>query len=479
MATMKTERAETRAEKLTKTFVAALACPESGDFTVYDAEQPGLALRLSPGSKTWIVRRKLRGQSFRHVLGRFPEMTLERARKEAKIAIGAFEQGKHPTLEREARKAATNKEWLATRFTVGEMWTEYRKQPRDAKPFSANTMRDFKRVENWMKTDPLWSTPIATLSEVEALAAFKRAGAAAAKSPRAKNGGKTTANLIFRNLRSATQYAIRHKRLASDSNIFSAALENNWHKPRARQRTLVTDKDSLRRWWSALESQRAKGHANAKNRASAILADYQALVLLWGGRRTETLQLRWDDIDFEAKTVRFAADITKARREHNFPLAPLAESILRRLQRLRDAWSPGSDWVFAATKAGTKTKEKTHIKEPVNAMREVADEAGVPFSTHDLRRTFSNLLSSSAGVGAEQIFVKLAMNHSVDDNVTAKHYMDKVEQLRPHYEALENVILEKVGVAVAKKIMVDADAYQRFLDFEANKAKPRRRPAQR
>jgi integrase len=147
--------------------------------------------------------------------------------------------------------------------------------------------------------------------------------------------------------------------------------------------------------------------------------------------------------------------------------------VLLRLRGLRDEWGWDSEWVFAATKAGTKTKTRTHIKEPAKAMREVAEAAKVPFSTHDIRRTFSNLLASAAGVGAEQAFVKLAMNHRVDADVTTKHYMDKVEQLRPLYEQLENVILERVGVAAPKKIEVNAEAYQRFLAFEAKASRGR------
>lgn len=463
-------RGPTQTAHMTIPFVKNVECPEVGSYTIYDEEQPGLALRLSPGSKTWIVRRKLRGKSFRHVLGRYPTMTLPAARSEAKKAIGAFEEGRHPTLERESRKQATKAEWLATRFTVGEMWAEYRTQPREEKPFSANYKRDFDRLEKRMKGDAIWSTPIATLTEPEVLASFKRIRVAAGKGAMSSNGGKTTANSFFRMLRSAARYAINHGRLASGKNIFSVALENNWHKSRARARTLVADKDSLRRWWTALDDLRAKGNASARSRASATLADYQVLVLLWGGRKTETLCLRWEDIDFERKTVRFREEVTKSRKEHCFPLASHAESVLRRLQTTRDAWSPDSQWVFPATKTGWKTKTKTHIKEPAGAMREVAAAANVPFSTHDIRRTFSNLLASAAGVGAEQTFVKLAMNHSVADDVTAEHYMDKAEQLRPLYEEFERVVLERVGVAAPKKIEVDAEAYRRFLAFEAQRS---------
>ena len=456
---------ENREATLTRDMVAGAAFPEKGDYTIRDAKQPGLGLRVSPGSKSWIVRRKLRGKSFRHVLGRYPEMTLDQARREAQRAVGAFAEGKHPTLEREARKRATNAEWLATRFTVGQMWSEYRSQRRDAKPFSALSLRDFDTMERRLATDPIWSAPFFSLTAKEILDAFARASATS--DPRASNGGRTTANKYFRMLRTAAQHAIKNGRAPAGLNAFSAALENNWHKNRARKRTLLGDKTSLKRWWKAVEELRASAEGDERKRSAAILADYQVLVLLWGGRRTETLSLRWGDVDFAAKTVRFREDVTKNRVEHLFPLAPHAKSVLLRLRKAQKEWGWESDYVFAATKTGPKSGTRTHIKEPKAALLAVAKASGVEFTTHDLRRTFSNLLASASEVGAEQAFVKMAMNHTATDDVTATHYLDKVSQLRPLYEKLERVVLEKVGVLAPKRVSVDAEAYKRFKAFEA------------
>ena len=456
---------ENREAALTKEMVAGAPFPESGDYTIRDSKQPGLGLRVSPGSKAWIVRRKLRGKSFRHVLGRFPEMTLDQARREAKKAVGQFEEGRHPTLEREARKKATNAEWLASRFTVADMWAEYRGQRRDAKPFSAHSLRDFAAMERRMAADPLWSAPFFSLTGDEIRKVFARQ--TATPGPRSSNGGKTTANHYFRMLRTAAQFAIKSGRAPAGPNAFSSALENNWHRNNARKRTLVADKTSLRRWWEAVDALRASASGDKRRRSAALLADFQVLVLLWGGRKAETLSLRWEDVDFGGGTVRFAEEATKNRTEHKFPLCAHAELVLRRLQALQAEWGWSSPYVFPATQAGRKTKARTHIKEPKKAMLLVAEAAGVPFTAHDIRRTFSNLLASASEVGAEQAFVKMAMNHAASDDVTATHYLDKVAQLRPIYERLERVVLEKVGVVAPRKIEVDAEAYARFQAFEA------------
>lgn len=457
---------EKRELLLTDKVAESAALPASGDYTIRDTKLAGFALRVSPGSKTWIVRRKILGKSSRFVLGRFPVMTAHAARAAAIKALGQFAEGRDPTLERAARKQATSDEWLRTKFTVEEMWGRYRNQTRGTNPFSKHSLNDFDRLEKRMKDDPLWSASFFKLTEKQVLDAFCRASTSTDR--RATNGGKTTANHFFRLQRTAAQFAIKKGHAPDKTNIFSSALEHNWHKNNARKRTLVADKGSLRRWWEAVDALRASAGADKRSRSSALLADFQVLVLPWGGRKTETLTLEWTDVDFDAKTVRFRAEVTKNRTEHMFPMAPHAGLVLRRLRALQKEWGLTSDYVFPSNQTGRKTKTKTHVKEPKGAMKKVADAAEVPFSAHDIRRTFSNLLASAAEVGAEQAFVKMAMNHTAADDVTATHYLDKVGQLRPLYEKLEQVILEKVGVLTPKTVVVDAEAFRRFQEFEAS-----------
>lgn len=199
-------------------------------------------------------------------------------------------------------------------------------------------------------------------------------------------------------------------------------------------------------------------------RTSALLADFQTLVLLWGGRKTETLALRWMDIDYDKKIVAFTEP--KNGEIHLFPLAPVAESVLADVNSLLQEWGIQSVYVFPSMRTGHKSKEKTHIKEPKKAMEAVAVEANVPFATHDIRRTFSNLLIS-VEVGAEVQFVKLALNHSQASDVTSFNYLDKVRTLRPLYEKLERAILIKVGEQVATKVEIDADEYLKFQEYKA------------
>ena len=451
--------------ELTADIVKAAPYPEVGDYTIRDTGIKGLGLRVSPGNKAWIVRRKMAGSSYRHSLGTYPEMALGEARREALKALGDFAHGKHPSLEKKARQKEANKQWVDTHFTVGKMWEQYEKQDPEnrAKPFSANYLKDCERLREKMSNDPFWSLQFTSLAKSDVLAAYVRASKS--KDRRASNGGKTTGNKFFRMLSSAAQHHIDNNMKADTANVFQTALKKKRNKPRARTRTLTFEPESLMRWWKAVKSLRAKCETGDKRmRTSALLADFQILVLLWGGRKTETLTLKWGNIDFDKKIVAFTQ--TKNGETHLFPLTPLAESVLADVRSLLNEWGIESAYVFPSMRTGHKSKEKTHIKEPKSAMEAVAKEADVPFATHDIRRTFSNLLVS-ADVGAEVKFVKLALNHNQASDVTSFNYLDKVRTLRPLYEKLERAILIKVGERVASKVEIDADEYRQFREYKA------------
>ena len=459
--------------ELDKNEVEDAPYPLEGDYVIRDTALKGFGIRISPGSKTWIVRRKVAGRSYRHTLGHYPSMAIAVARREAQKALGIFAQGQHPSLVKKEQQEATKKQWNETHFTVAKMWAQYTGQdPKNRlRPVSEHTVRDFKRLENRLQSDPIWQIPFADLTADDVLGAYGRSSKSS--NPHATNGGKTTGNLFFRMLGTAAQHHIDKNLPPATPNIFQTALRKKRNKTRARSRTITAEPGALKRWWEAVIALRAKAEsADKRMRSSAILADFQLLVLLWGGRKGETLALKWKDVDFKRKVVTFTD--TKNGEKHLFPLSPLAESILVDLQKLHKLWAWDSEWVFATTRRGHKSKEKTHMKEPKSAMKEVADSAGVPFSTHDIRRSFSNLLVS-ADVNAEMQFVKMALNHSLASDVTSFNYLDKVHSLRPYYEKLDKAILKKVGIAQQETVEVDAEEFREFQAFKAKQLSARKK----
>ena len=93
----------------TKTKLAGLPVPTAGRSVYYDAQTPALTLRITEkGQRSFYFYRKVKGRPIRHLLGKFPEMSVEKARNACQATSGAVAQGKDPQAERrEARHEQT------------------------------------------------------------------------------------------------------------------------------------------------------------------------------------------------------------------------------------------------------------------------------------------------------------------------------------------------------------------------------------
>ena len=100
-------------KKLTKLTVATLKPVEGKDVFEWDGELRGFGVRVKPsGVKTFIIQyRNERGQTRRYAIGQYGRLTVEDARRVAKIKLGEVEKGKDPSGERKkVRTAKTVKE---------------------------------------------------------------------------------------------------------------------------------------------------------------------------------------------------------------------------------------------------------------------------------------------------------------------------------------------------------------------------------
>ena len=75
----------------------------------------------------------------------------------------------------------------------------------------------------------------------------------------------------------------------------------------------------------------------------------------------------------------------------------------------------------------------------------LVDKSGVPFSPHDLRRTFASIVSR-LGDHLSYFTTKRLLNHRTSD-VTQGYIQFDLEQLRSAMQAVEDFVLENVGIA--------------------------------
>src|SRR5262245_25323782 len=93
--------------KLTQTLVRD-AAPTEKDLFLWDSELPGFGLRVKKsGAKSFIVQyRNANGRSRRHTLGRYGVLTVDEARKTAKLALADVLKGADPAESKKLARGA-------------------------------------------------------------------------------------------------------------------------------------------------------------------------------------------------------------------------------------------------------------------------------------------------------------------------------------------------------------------------------------
>src|SRR5262249_38157364 len=122
------------------------------------------------------------------------------------------------------------------------------------------------------------------------------------------------------------------------------------------------------------------------------------LLILTGTRRTEIGDLRWSEIDFDAKLITLPAARTKNKREFEIPMTSAVVKLLQAQPRRE-----GRDLVFGSGEDGYAGWSKS--KDELD--RRVSLQAWV---LHDFRRSFSTTLHDDE-LRVEPHIVEAALNH--------------------------------------------------------------------
>ena len=83
----------------------------------YDQREPGLMMAVThTGTKTFYLYKRIEGRPERLMLGRFPDLTVENARKAAREAKGQIATGGNPQKDKRA---------IRDEMSFGALFTEY------------------------------------------------------------------------------------------------------------------------------------------------------------------------------------------------------------------------------------------------------------------------------------------------------------------------------------------------------------------
>jgi len=377
-----------------------------------DIGMPGLQVAVTPrGTRTFVVRHKIEGQSRRMRLGDYPAMTIEQARKKARSLLNQIADGVNPITEKRADQARA--------VTLAEVFTDYCAARKNLKP---KTVYDYGRALKVAFAD--WHPrPLLAITKDMIARRHTQLG---------KDHGETYANFAMRTLRALFNFAIANYEgpnghsIILDNPVRRLSQTRAWYRAKRRD-TVLRDSD-LPAWFAAV---RALADEDPDG-PGAVVADYLHVLLLTGLRRSEAAALAWRDVDLSAKTL--TVRDTKNGEDHTLPLSDFLYDLLAR-RRARDG-----DGVYVFPGPG----KGGYLIEPRRGVGKVIAHSGVAFTLHDLRRTFATLAD---GLSLSHSTVKRLLNHKMDNDVTAGYIVPGLESLRVPMQHITDAFLTRGGVS--------------------------------
>lgn len=376
--------------KITKSLVEALkpsrdAVKGSSQF-VWDSELRGFGVSVGyQGTKSFVVQyRNPAGQSRRKVIGRFGLMTVEEARRSARVMLGEVARGADPVEETRQVRGLTVSDicdWYLERAEAGKIIG------RSRRPIKPSTLAmDRSRIDAHIRP-LLGHRIIATLRLGDIEAAQADIAAGVTSRPRVGSRGGTTrggegvASRTMSTLHSILEHAVR-----------LGEIEKN--PARGVRRLASTPR---MRWLSQAELRRlgvALREAEADLEHPKGIAVIR-LLLLTGFRRLEALSLEREWLLEEEDAVHFATTKTGAQRR------VIGRTAVELLLSQPDT---GSRFFFPADWG------EGHFVGVVRVLDRVCERAGIEKVTpHVLRHTFASV---AGGLGYSELTIAALLGHA-------------------------------------------------------------------
>ena len=398
----------------TKKVLDKLPLPPVGKRVDYfDTTTNHLTLRVSHvGTKAFVLYRKIDGIAERLTLGRYPTMTIDQARRMVAQHNGSIAVGQNPAEEKRSMRQES---------TLGEVFARYMVEY--AKPHKKSWEIDEQRYNvhliHWqnkklsaIKKQHVQKLLVYIADHQRMIEGIDKAGRRKVK----KVGGKGASNQILRLLRK----------------VFNLAIDWGWdgdnpcsrikeYKSQSRDRFL--EGDELPKFFEALGEE-----------PNTTARDYILASLLTGARRTNVLEMRWDEINLERKE--WLIPETKNGESQRLPL------ILAMLTLLKDRKVEGGDseWVFPSHGS------TGHLTNPDKTWKRVLSRAGIEDVRgtwlHDLRRSMG---SWQANTGASLSVIGKSLNHK-NVNTTAIYARLAMDPVRESMEKAASAMFEAGGV---------------------------------
>ena len=461
---------ETIREPLTPAMVRNFSKPATGKTVyIFDDDPKRLCVRVTAtGAKSYVFSGKLKGVPLRITIGAPDIWSLDDARREARRLQTLVDQGKDPrqvaadevTAEQCKRNdeaaAVLSQEATARRnqITVGEAWAQYLTNPpkKKGKTWGARHLADHKKMMlpertkgEGEKARTLTAGVLASLAPLP-LSALTSERIGAWLEDETQHRATQTA-LAFRMLRAFLNWCetrTEYKGIAAHDACAKKVSKEHIANAGFKNDSLI--KQELHPWFDAV-----------RRIPNPTISAYLQGLLITGARRNELSSLRWDDCNFQRRSLTIRDKVEGAR---TIPLTPYLASLLRDLQRRNDsaptvrrlntlkeqgrAWEP-SPWVFSSPTSATG-----RLQEPSIAHRRAVAAAGLPaLSLHGLRRSFGTLAEwCEVPVG----IVAQIQGHKPSATAEKHYRVRPLDLLTMWHTKIEAWILDQAGITFKEEL---------------------------
>lgn len=353
----------------------------------YDILEKGLYLAVSPlGTKTFYIQKRVGRRVERIKIARFPDMTIDNARRKAKIIKAQIAEGIDPMEEkRKIRKEATFQEMF-------NLWME-----KYSKIAKKSWKYDEQDINNHCKK--FFNRKISSITRMEWENLFNSI---------TRESGETCGNRVLEKVRAMYNKMIYW---GWDGKNPTNGIKKNKLQPRRR----------------FLKKSEVELFLETLKKYPTDFQDYVMLALYTGLRKGNISSLEWSEIDFENNLITIGAEKSKNGDMMSIPIIPLARELLLKREKL---FAHQSLFVFPS-KAGSNSG---HIVDYSNYWDKFKVEAHLEdFHFHDLRKTLGSYQAINNG---SLLTIQASLGHKSIQATQVYAYLTK----GPVQASMENAI---------------------------------------
>ena len=248
----------------TKNDIEKLTPPEKGLNTYFDTGFKGLKLYVTAnGVKTFFIRKMVNGRDERFILGQYPDLSVQNARDKALITLSELANGKNPNEEKKANRAEQK---------LGDLFIEFmeRYSKKDKKSWKYDQREIPKFYSDWFKR---------RLSDIK-----------------------------------KTEIQRRHEKIRDEHGLYQAnrclerlrAMYNKaiyWGWEGQNPTNGIKKYTMVKRDRYLLPHERKAFFESLNQEENFVAKTYFYMALFTGARKTNVLEMRWKDIDFDTKCI--------------------------------------------------------------------------------------------------------------------------------------------------------------------------------